>query len=80
MLAVTAMWRCLKGVGVDATIHGFRSSFRDWMGECTGASWAVAEASLGHVVGNSTEQAYARTDYLDLRRALMQDWADYIAG
>ena len=80
MLAVTAMWRCLKGVGVDATIHGFRSSFRDWMGECKGASWAVAESALGHVVGNATEQAYARTDYLDLRRALMQDWADYIAG
>ena len=80
MLAVTAMWRCLKGIGVEATAHGYRSSFRDWMAECTGASWAVAEASLGHVVGNSTEQAYARTDYLDLRRPLMQQWADYIAG
>ena len=79
-LAVTAMWRCLKGIGVDATIHGFRSSFRDWMAECTGASWAVAEASLGHVVGNSTEQAYARSDYLELRRPIMEQWAAHCAG
>ena len=80
MLAVTAMWRCLKGVGVDATIHGFRSSFRDWMAENTGASWAVAETCLAHVPGNSTEQSYHRTDYLDLRRPLMQEWSAYLAG
>ena len=70
----------LQRLGIDATPHGFRSSFRDWMGECTSASWAVAESALAHVQGNATQQAYARSDYLELRRELMQQWADYIAG
>ena len=70
----------LQRLGIEATPHGFRSSFRDWMGECTGASWAVAESSLAHVQGNATQQAYARSDYLELRRPIMQQWADFLTG
>ena len=64
-----------------ATVHGFRSSFRRWTLECTGVQWAVAEAALAHRLGNSTEQAYVReADLFQHRRALMQEWADYLAG
>ena len=60
--------------------HGFRTSFRNWVAECTAAPWAVAEAALAHSVGNSTEAAYMRSDLFDQRRALMSDWADYVTG
>ena len=62
------------------TVHGARSSLRDWMAECTNASWAVAETCLAHAVGSTTARSYARTDYLSERTPLMQQWADYIAG
>ena len=61
-------------------VHGARSSLRDWMAECTSASWAVAEACLAHAVGSTTARSYARTDYLSERTTIMQQWADYIAG
>jgi integrase len=60
----------------DATIHGFRSSFRDWVGNVTHFPREVAEAALAHVVGDQAEQAYRRSDALDKRRALMEAWAD----
>ena len=80
MIYHRAFLSVLERLEIGATYHGFRSAFRDWMGECTGASWAVAEASLGHVVGDATQQAYARADYLELRRPIMQQWADFIGG
>ena len=61
-----------------ATPHGFRSSLRTWMVECTDASWAVAESALAHSVGTSVEQAYMRSDLLELRRPIMQLWADWL--
>ena len=57
--------------------HGFRSSFRDWCSD-TGQPREVAEAALAHVVANRTEAAYARTDLLERRRALMEAWSDYL--
>ena len=66
------------GLAERATVHGFRSSFRDWAAECTNAPHAVMELSLAHTVGKSVEQAYARSDLIEKRRALMQQWADYI--
>lgn len=60
--------------------HGFRSSLRDWIAETTQTPYEVAETVLGHVVGGSVERAYRRTDYLDQRRALMEQWADYVAS
>ena len=58
--------------------HGFRSSFRDWATEIGGVPYDVSEACLSHKVGNSTTQAYDRTDRFDLRVPVMQQWADYL--
>ena len=74
-----AVTRVLERANIEATVHGFRSSFRDWAAECSGAPWAVCETALAHSVGNQTERSYARTDYLEQRRELMQAWADYVS-
>lgn len=62
------------------TVHGFRSSFRDWAGEVTAHSREVAEAALAHSIGDSAEKAYRRGDALEKRRALMSDWCQYVVG
>ena len=67
------------GLAERATVHGFRSSFKNWTLEQTDTPWAVSEAALAHILGNSTEQAYARSDLFERRRALMQLWADYLS-
>ena len=66
-------------LAAKATVHGFRTSFKTWCMETTNTPWAVGEAALAHTIGNSTEQAYARSDLFDQRRELMQTWADFIA-
>lgn len=68
----------LDRMGIDATPHGFRSTFRDWAGDMTEHPREVAEAALAHAVGDDTERAYRRRDALNRRRALMQDWSDYL--
>ena len=68
------------GLAERATVHGFRSSFRDWAAECTSAPHAVMELSLAHRVGSAVEQAYARSDLLDQRRTLMNAWADFVTA
>ena len=72
--------KILRSVGLaeHATVHGFRSSFKNWTLDQTDTPWAVSEAALAHTLGNSTEQAYARSDLFERRRALMQKWADYL--
>lgn len=67
------------GLADRATVHGFRSSFRDWASECTDAPHAVMELALAHSVGSAVEQAYARSDLFDRRRELMDRWADFIS-
>ena len=64
----------------DVTVHGFRSSFRDWAGEETPFAREVAEAALAHVVGDETERAYRRGDALEKRRQLMDAWAAFCSG
>jgi integrase len=59
----------------DITTHGFRSSFRDWCSEQTNFPREVAEMAMSHVVGDETEEAYFRSDLLDKRRPLMEQWA-----
>ena len=71
--------KAMKDRGIDAVPHGFRSSFRDWAGE-SGVAREVAESALAHVVKDSTEAAYARTDYLDRRAKVMEAWAAYLTG
>ena len=63
-----------------AVPHGFRSSFRDWAAECTEMPREVCELALAHVNSDRVEAAYRRSDLLERRRTLMQQWADYLAG
>jgi integrase len=62
-----------------ATVHGFRSSFRDWCGEETNFPREIAEAALAHVTGDKAERAYRRGDALEKRRALMDAWATFLS-
>jgi integrase len=64
----------------DVTVHGFRSSFRDWAAECTAFPREVIEAALAHVNSDKTESAYLRSDVLAKRAKLMQAWADFLAS
>jgi len=65
-------------LGIAAVPHGFRSSCRDWAAEQTNHPREVIEAALAHVVQNRVEAAYARSDLFERRRALMNDWAEYL--
>lgn len=64
---------------LEATPHGFRSTFRDWAGECTNYPRELAEVALAHLKGDATEAAYWRGDVLEKRRRMMNDWAAYVA-
>jgi integrase len=71
-----AMNMLLRRMGqLTYTVHGFRSTFRDWAGETTDHPREVVEAALAHLVGNEVERAYRRGDALEKRRLLMADWA-----
>jgi integrase len=76
MLAlVPGDWRDVRGERV--TVHGMRSSFRDWAGERTAFPREVAEMALAHAIGDETEAAYFRADLFDKRRRLMLAWSKY---
>jgi integrase len=69
---------CARAAGTtEVTLHGFRSSFRDWAGDRTSFPREIAEAALGHRVGNAVEAAYRRGDALEHRRRLMEAWATF---
>jgi integrase len=68
----------VKKLGLDATTHGFRSSFRDWGSDRTAYPREVLEAALAHENGNKTEKAYARSDHWEKRIRLMDEWARYL--
>jgi integrase len=74
-MAMEMVLRRTKAHGV--TVHGFRSSFRDWCSEVSTFPRELAEAALAHVAGNQTERDYRRGDALEKRRALMEAWAAY---
>jgi integrase len=63
--------------GNDATVHGFRSTFRDWCAETTNYPRELAEAALAHMLKDKTEAAYQRGDLLEKRRRLMAEWASF---
>lgn len=69
--------KILRYAKLPFTVHGFRSSFRDWAAEQTCFPGEVAEAALAHSVANKVEAAYRRTNYLDKRREMMREWADF---
>ena len=68
----------MRRAKLEATAHGFRSSFRDWAGEATSFARELAEAALAHRVGDETELAYRRGDALERRRVLMDAWAAFL--
>ena len=78
-LSGMAMAMLLRRIKQDVTVHGFRSTFRDWAAECTGYSHEVAEMALAHTISNAVERAYRRGDLFEKRRRLMVDWAAYCA-
>lgn len=76
-LSSEALSKLLREHNVGAVPHGFRSSFRDWCGE-SGVPREVAEAALGHIV-RGAEGAYARSDLLERRREIMENWGHYVS-
>ena len=82
-MAMLMQLRRLVPAAKDAprlTVHGFRSSFRDWAAECTGFAHEVCEMALAHTIGNKAEAAYRRGQLFDKRRKLMDAWATYCAS
>jgi len=78
-LSSMAMAMLLRRMKTEITIHGFRSTFRDWASETTGFPHEVCEMALAHTIGNKAEAAYRRGDLFDKRRKLMEAWAGYCA-
>ncbi len=72
-MSMTAVLRRMDRA--DITVHGFRSTLRDWAGETTGFPREVIEAALAHGIKDKAEAAYARSDLFDKRRKLMETWA-----
>lgn len=70
----------LRRLDPDITVHGFRTSFRNWCSEEAEIEFAVAETSLSHLVGSKASRAYARSDLLERRRPLMESWSRYVGG
>lgn len=75
-MSMAMLLRRMKVLGV--TVHGFRSTFRDWVGETTRFPREVAEAALAHTVASKVERAYRRGDALDERRKMMAKWAKFL--
>lgn len=78
-MAMTMVLRQLLP-GARVTVHGFRSTFRDWAGDETHFPRELVEEALAHVVGSAVERAYRRSDALDKRRRLMDAWAGYLGA
>ena len=78
VLSDMTLSKLVKELGIDADVHGFRTSFRTWAQEQTEYPREIAEAALAHKVGDAVERAYARSDLFEKRRAMMADWADYL--
>jgi integrase len=72
--------KVLRDASLSVTVHGFRSSFRDWAAERTSTPGEVAEAALAHAIPNRVEAAYRRTDFLEKRRDLMAGWGAFCDG
>ncbi len=77
-LSSSALEMILRRLEVESTVHGFRSTFRDWAGNRTAFPRELAEHALSHQVGNKVEQAYRRDDALERRRELMEAWAEFL--
>jgi len=79
-LSGMAMTMLLRRMEIDATVHGFRSAFRDWAAECSSYAHDVCEMALAHAISNKAEAAYRRGDLFEKRSRLMSDWGAYCAA
>ena len=80
VLSDMTLSKLVRELGIKAVPHGFRSSFRDWAAECSDAPREVCELALAHVNSDRVEAAYRRSDLLERRRRLMEEWSDYVSG
>ncbi|WP_291201536.1 site-specific integrase [Hyphomonas sp.] len=79
-LSDMTLTKVIRDMGqAQITVHGFRSTFRDWAAEQTSTPGDVVEAALAHTIRNKVEAAYRRTNYLEKRRVLMDAWSSYLA-
>jgi integrase len=76
-LSNMGMLQLLRGMRPGLTVHGFRSSFRDWAAECTNYQNHIAEMALAHTISDKAEKSYRRGDLFEKRRRLMDAWAGY---
>lgn len=79
-LSDVALSKAVHAMHAGVTVHGFRSTFRDWCAEAVACQREIAEAALAHVNRDRVEAAYARTDYLERRRELMTSWDKFLAA
>jgi integrase len=77
-LSDMTLTKLMRDAGRDETVHGFRSTFRNWIAETTEYPNEVAELALAHTIKNKAEAAYRREDMLDRRRPMMKQWADFV--
>jgi integrase len=80
VLSDMTLTKVLRDMDVPSTVHGFRSTFRDWAAEQTSFPGVVAEAALAHKVPKAEVASYLRTDFFDIRRELMDAWAGFVMG
>ena len=78
-ISANTLSKLLRQLDIDAVPHGFRSSFRDWAAECSDAPREICEFALAHVNSDRVEAAYRRTDLLEQRRVLMEQWSAFWA-
>jgi integrase len=76
-LSSMSMLMLVRRLQTGLTVHGFRSTFRDWIAEETDYSPEVAEMALAHTIGNKVERAYRRGNLMEPRRRLMTDWTSF---
>jgi integrase len=76
-LADRTMWNMLHEMGIKASVHGFRSTFKDWSADTTTFQRETIEEVLAHEIGNLVERAYRRTRALEKRAEIMQAWSTY---
>ncbi len=79
-LSDVALTKAVRAFDATATVHGFRSAFREWAAEQTSVPAAVCELALAHVNKDRVEAAYQRSDLFEKRRALMLAWAHYVSA
>ena len=80
-MALSQLMRGMRERGeltVEAVPHGFRSTFRDWAAEQTSFPDEIRKVASGHTVGDSVQQSYQRSDLLEKRRQLMEQWAKFL--